>query len=347
MDLTYAVFLLRNENGFGTISSNEKLEISNKSPVFHRLLKKKKILSTWKTNEHKIRFIYWPILIDGECAACFVLGLQTGEFRLTNDQKLAVELLADQAVDLLLRKKLWEKIQATNRQAVFDWMSTAMVHEIRNPLTALETLIQLLPQKREDPFFMDEFQKIMKKEIGRLSDLTNGLLDLSGADPEKMTIVDLKDIIRQIIQLMGPLFFSKKIQLKVKASKNLYLKGNETQLKSLLINLLQNAFKAVESEGVVELSTHFLAKSPRGPNWLKIQVKDNGRGISKENMVKIFSPFFSEDHLGTGLGLAICQRITENHKGYMEVKSQFGKGTVFSLCFPSIPSFKKIKNLPF
>jgi nitrogen-specific signal transduction histidine kinase len=347
LDLTHAVLLFRDEEGFKSPLPKEKFEISEKSIEFRDLIKKNKILIVRSMDRRKIRSVYWPISIDGECVACYLFGLKSKEIRLSNEKKFLMKLLADRLVDLWSRKLLWEKLQTTNRQDIFGWMSAAMVHEIRNPLTALDTIIQLLPQKRGDAFFMDSFQKLMQREISRLSDLTNDFLDFSVGGLEKIALVDLKEIIQQVTQLMGPLFYSKKIRLKVKAPKRLFLSGDKTQIKSLFINLLQNALKAIQSEGVVEISTRFLVKSPYGSNWLEIQVKDNGSGISKENMDKIFMPFFSADRLGTGLGLAICQKITEDHKGYIKVKSQLGKGTVFAIYFPSTPIPKKIKTLPF
>ncbi len=146
-------------------------------------------------------------------------------------------------------KRLWEKLQDANRRDIFGWTSAAMVHEIRNPLTALNTLIQLLPQKRDDDHFIDSFQKLMKREISRLSELTNGLLDLSNFGSEKMAMVDLREILQQVAQLMGPLFNSKNIQLKVKAPKSFFLRGDKTQIECLFINLLQNGLKAVGPGG--------------------------------------------------------------------------------------------------
>ncbi len=346
LNLTSAVLFFRDENGFKSYSSKERNKLPEKDPNFNVLVKKKKVLTSGSKGKTGVRTLYWPILVNAEIAACYVLGLKSGEFQLTNENKILMEMSANRVSDYLSQKHLWENLQVLNRQDNLGWMSAAMVHEIRNPLTALDTLIQLLPQKREDPLFMDSFQKLMNREIGRLSSLTNDLLDFSATGNEKMETVDLNEVIQQVAQLMGPLFYSKKIQLRVKASKGAFLKGDESLLKSLIINLLQNGLKAIGSKGVLEISTRFLAKSAYGSNWVEIRVKDNGKGISPENMGKIFKPFFSEGRLGSGLGLAICQKVVENHKGYLTVKSQLGKGSTFSIFFPSFPIPKKIKILP-
>ncbi len=346
MGLTRVVLLFREKDGFRSYSPSQRIAMSEKNPHFNHLIKKNKILTVWSGSKPKIQSVYFPILVEEDCVACYALVSKSKQFSITGEKKIFMKLLVDRTADFLEKKYLWEKLQSRNRQDVFGWMSPAMIHEIRNPLTALDTLIQLLPYKRMDDIFMYSFQKLMQREIGRLSDLTNDLLDLSNAGPEKKTMINFKKIIQQVIQLMGPLFQSKKIRLKISALKNFCIKGNEIQIKSLFINLLQNALKAIQAEGVVEISIHFLTKTPNGSNWAEIQVKDNGKGIREENLDKIFLPFFSENSLGTGLGLAICRKIVENHEGYIKVKSHPGKGTIFSIFFPLNSISAKIKNLP-
>jgi signal transduction histidine kinase len=185
---------------------------------------------------------------------------------------------------------------------------------------------------------MESFQKLMKQEIDRLSDLTLDLLYFSKITPEKSDKIELSGLVRRVGQLLNPLFRSKQVQLRVKARKSLFLKGNKGQLESLVINLLQNSLKAVSAQGTVEISTDFLLKSPFGAKWLKIDIKDTGRGISPENLSKIYKPFYSTDLLGIGLGLSICQKVVENHQGFIKVKSHPGKGTLFSVYFPGEPN---------
>jgi K+-sensing histidine kinase KdpD len=346
LDLARTAILFRGEGGFKSFSPVERLVIPEGTSHFRQLTLKKKPL-TRGVGQKKARSIYWPVLTDGECVACYALELKPGGSGLTDEEKIFMELLADRTAGFLGEKRLWERIQDANRRDIFGWMSAAIVHEIRNPLTALDTLLQLLPRKRGDSLFMDSFQKLMQREIGRLSDLTNDLLDLSNVGLEKMAEVDLREVIQQVAQLMGPLFYSKNIKLRVNVPKSFFLKGNAAQIESLFINLLQNALKAVRSQGVVEISTNTMAHSPYGPGWLWVRVKDNGRGIAGKNIDKIFTPFFSADRSGTGLGLAICQKIVKNHQGYIKVKSLSGIGTVFSLYFPPSPIHPKIKSLPF
>jgi K+-sensing histidine kinase KdpD len=372
LDLAQASLLFRSEKGFKSFSNLENpaqstgeqaeptqsqrvrkkvlgpgkvMEIPEKSPLFENLIRKQKPICEGGNGKNGgSRNIFWPVVFQQECVACYALTPKSKGSKLKGDGERVIQLLSDWTALFLREKKLWEELENTNREALFGWMSAAMVHEIRNPLTALSTLIQLLPQKRKDEQFMDSFEKLMKREVERLYDLTVDLLHFSKTSTEKMKVIDLQSVIQPVMQLMRPLFNSKKVELKAKPAKSMFLLGNGDQLEGLLINLLQNGMKAAGTQGIVEIAAGFSPRSPQGPNWLKIQVKDNGPGISREDLPKIFKPFFSTDRSGTGLGLAICQKVVENHKGYMKVKSLPGKGTVFTVCLPGLTS-QSIKNL--
>jgi signal transduction histidine kinase len=209
-----------------------------------------------------------------------------------------------------------------------------MVHEIRGPLTALSTLVQLLPKKKGDERFMMSFQQLMVREINRLADMTETFFSFTHPQQKKIALIEFSQVVNQAVELLGPLFEVKRVQLKKKNHLNLFFKCDEQQMESLVLNLLQNALESVNSRGKVEISTALLSRSAYGPGqWMELKVKDNGSGISKENLKRIFDPYFSTRSRGTGLGLAICQRVVENHRGNIKVSS-LKQGTVFQIFLP-------------
>jgi signal transduction histidine kinase len=136
------------------------------------------------------------------------------------------------------------------------------------------------------------------------------------------------------VQLLSPLFASKNVELKSINLPGLKLKGDGGQIESLVVNLLQNALQSVGSRGKVAISTGFIPRQKdRGP-FVEIKVRDNGPGITKEKLTKIFEPFYSTRTDGTGLGLAICRKIVENHKGFLMATSPAKKGTSFKITLP-------------
>ena len=278
---------------------------------------------------------FWPVKSGSGWAGCYGLGRKRNGKFLSDEEKGLMELLVARTEHEFEDQRLWKILERSDRLASVGFMSASMVHEIRNPLTALGTLVQLLPRKKDNPEFMESFQKLMLREIDRLNCLTETYLNFSKFNVEKAEWVDLHKLIGQKIQLLAPLFASKDIQLKSDNLPGLRLKGDGTQIESLVVNLLQNALQSVGPRGMVAISTSFMPrKKDKGP-FAEIKVRDNGPGITKENLDKIFDPFYSTRTDGTGLGLAICRKVVENHSGLLTATSPANGGTYFRIMLPA------------
>lgn len=334
--MSQAVFWVRHKDGFETLDEDGALFSPAPRDLYGRLNQRRK---PWlfSSNQKKGWSGFWPVLVDRQLAACYGLGRVTGGKKLGKDEKTLMELLADRTACFLKEKQIWRHLEAANRQSSLGLMSAAMIHEIRNPLTALSTLVQLLPQKKDDEKFMESFQKLMLQEINRLTRLTETFLNFSKSVKGQSSLVDLGRVVEQAVQLLNPLFATKKVRLNAPVAKGMVLKGDESQIESLVLNLLQNAFQSVGNHGVVEVSIKLFSRFSAGPGpWIELRVKDNGRGISKAELSKIFTPFFSTRESGTGLGLAICQKVVQNHGAYLKVVGQVKKGAIFSVIFPAV-----------
>lgn len=279
-------------------------------------------------------FLFCPVVIKKELAACLVLGPKVKGASFTTAEMELLEFVVERIALRIRQENLWEELAKANRRALAGWISSAMIHEIRNPLSALNTLVQLLPRKRNDEVFLLSFESLMRKEIERLGKLTEDLLAFSKDAKGGTTQVDLSVLLEHLGRLLKPLFRSKKVNLTIDVPRGLLIQGSEDQLESLFLNLLQNSFKAIKTNGKIEITGKHLAKSPYGKNKIKIEVQDNGQGFSGDLGKKIFDPYFSTDPNGAGLGLVICQRVVENHGGHISVKSAPRKGALFSVFFP-------------
>ncbi len=179
----------------------------------------------------------------------------------------------------------------SDRQSAIGFMSLAMAHEIRNPLTAMGTLVQLLPRKKSDEKFMGEFQKVMNRGNQPPYPFNESVLDFSKDGGEKSELMDFQEVVDQVIKLLKPLFDMKKTRLIVRNPRTPYFTGNDHQIQSLIMNLLQNAFQSAGPGGMVQISTS-LTGGKSGPHWIQLSVRDDGPGIPKENLKKIFNPYF-------------------------------------------------------
>lgn len=330
-----AVFALRHEKVLKTTGGKSPFSAPDQKAVMAHL---SRTLKPWiRGKKDGGRWLgFWPVVVRKDWVGCFALSRKPRHQGFSSEEKKLMELLADRTAFYLEEQRLWKYLKRADRQSSLSFMSAAMIHEIRAPLTALSSLVQMLPEKKDDELFMSAFQPLMLREINRLSGMTETFLGFTKFYPKGTGRIEFSQVVDQTVKLLGPLFEIKRVQLKVKNSRDLFFKGNEAQMESLILNLLQNALESVDSRGKVEISTALSSRPAHGPApWIELKVKDNGTGISKENLKKIFNPYFSTKGGGTGLGLAICQRVVENHRGNIKASSS-KRGTVFQIFLPAV-----------
>jgi signal transduction histidine kinase len=332
LDLTRAVFVLRYDQVLKTPQGKSPFNGHQQKIIVNRL---NRSLKPW-IPEKKVGFGwlgFWPVVTGRYWTGCFALGFKRCPGDLSVEEKKLMELLADLTSFYLEERRLWEILERADRQASLGFMSPAVIHEIRGPLTALSTIVQMMPEKKNDETFVKSTQPLMLHQINRISGMADSFFSLDHLGAKRKTRVEFFQVVDQVVRLLSPLFEMKRVQLKVKNSAGLFLKGNESQLESLLLNLLQNALESSHSDGKVEISTALLAHKNEQGSWIKLTVKDNGTGIPKECLKKMFDSYFSTKGRGTGLGLAICQRVIENHQGKLKTTSS-KRGTVIQIFLP-------------
>jgi len=209
-------------------------------------------------------------------------------------------------------------------------MAAGIVHEIGNPLSTIVTYSRICLNKERDEEERDILKTIYESAL-RIDKLAKGLLMYSRPSVEEWEDVDINKVIEDSIGVVEYQFREEREYRIVKRlSPNLpSLKGNSGELQQVFINLFLNAFQAMPDGGTLTVSTEKIG------DFLEIKVSDTGMGISKENLSRIFDPFFSTKprDKGTGLGLSITQRIVNNHMGCIKVESEEGKGATFTITF--------------
>lgn len=277
---------------------------------------------------------FWPVVIGKDWIGFYALGVKAGGKSLNTEESQLMTLLADRTSWCLERGRLREYLEKAERESALGFLSAAMVHEIRNPLAALSTLAQLLPQKKNDQNFMESFERLMLRETGRLTDLTENFLGFLKPAEGKAVPIDFSAVVSQTVDLLKPLLMTKKVKFRMSNNPGLVLMGDEQQIRSLALNLTKNALESASLGGLVEISTAWRPHSAHeSPTGIEFKVKNDGVGISKENLRKIFTPYFSSKEKGAGLGLAICQKVVENHGGTIQAGSS-GRSTVFQVFLP-------------
>jgi len=213
-------------------------------------------------------------------------------------------------------------------------------HELRTPLAAIKNAVQLILQGKTGEINENQknFLSMAERNISRLTNILNNLLDLSRIESGKIDLkieeLDPRTPIEFILSSLKPQADGKSIQLRIEIHKELpAVYGDREKIEQILTNLVGNAIKFTPEGGEITVSAR---PSPQGKNKLAISVRDSGIGISEDQFEKIFEKFHQvEGSLhrsvsGTGLGLAITKGLVEAHHGEIWVESQIGKGSTFT-----------------
>jgi len=239
--------------------------------------------------------------------------------------------------DLTRWKKLEAEVQRTQRLASLGEMAAGIAHEVRNPLNAVQGFAQILQEdaaKRGDAT-ASEYCRIILEEVGRIDRIVQDMLDFTRQREITMTMVEVGELLRWLVKQMQPEARQAQVTLALSLAENCQFRiaGNADKLKQLFLNMIRNAIQACSAGGKVEVH---LARAPTATVYpeMVVHISDDGCGIPPEIKEKIFNPFFTTKDVGAGLGLAICQKIVEQHSGRIEVESQPGLGSTFSVYLP-------------
>jgi len=238
-------------------------------------------------------------------------------------------------------KETREQLVHAEKLASLGQLSASIAHEINNPLAGILTYTKLLAKKisgdtLEKGAALDHLSK-MESEVGRCSRIIRNLLDFSRQTEPTLRLVDVNQVIEQVLAMVGHQAQLQNVEVVRELSPSLSkVMADSDKLQQVFTNLTLNAIQAMSGGGKLTLRTSV------ENSQVRIDVQDTGCGISKENLSKLFTPFFTtkEKGSGVGLGLAVVRGIIERHKGEIKVQSEVGKGTTFSV-YLGVPDDEK------
>jgi signal transduction histidine kinase len=240
----------------------------------------------------------------------------------------------EQATQTLRSLEVYVRQREKERLAALGEMAAGLAHEIRNPLGAIKGAAQFLDPSQNRP--ESAFLKVIIEETDRLNRVVSQFLDYSKPASIGFESIDLNDLIKRTVE-NARLGIPSHIQLSLELPKYpVVAQVVPEQIQQVILNLIHNAVNALanvaEPKILIELSK---VSGYSGKDFSAvIVVEDNGCGIPRENIDKIFIPFFTTSTRGTGLGLSICQKIIEAHNGYISVASEVGRFTRFTVILP-------------
>jgi PAS domain S-box-containing protein len=242
--------------------------------------------------------------------------------------------------DLSAVRALEDRLQRSDRLAALGTLAAALGHEIKNPLTAILTFSRHLSRRYADESFREKFQRVVPRELERINEIVDRLMELARPARLSFTTVQLAALVDGVVDLYGNELEAKRIVVTREYARDVpSIRADENALYRVIVNLVANALEAMGPGGRLTLRLGW-AESPRRRGQHRrvlIEVEDTGPGIPADERDQVFNPFYTTKERGTGLGLAIAHKIVEEHGGTLDVASTPGVGTTFSAVLPMLP----------
>ena len=293
-----------------------------------------------------------PLIAKQRLIGIINLGMKGNKKMYTHEDLELLTTLANSATIGIENAQLYENMKNTkkimlraDRLASLGTLAAGLAHEIRNPLVAIKTFTQLLPERFDDEEFRNYFSTVAAGEIDRISTLVTELLEFSRPSGPFFQQENLNDILDKMITLIKTEAKQKELTIEATLADDLpTVTVDKEQMKQVFINILLNAIQATPEKGTILVATRKIVKSNGGPGFVQVEISDTGIGIPEEELDKIFTPFFTTRAKGSGLGLAISHQIIQEHEGTIDVKSVDKKGTTFIINLPTNPLILKHNN---
>jgi signal transduction histidine kinase len=228
------------------------------------------------------------------------------------------------------QESLREELRRTENLASLGRLLAGVAHEVRNPLAAMRSTVQLwqrLPDRARTPESMDA----VVKSVDRLNDLVSRLLYFARSGHDARRPVDLNALVRDVLELTRAQADGQKVTVGAELDPKLpTLAGSAQALQQVVLNLTANALQAMPAGGRLECLTRWLPAQGQA----ELRVRDTGPGVPAEARARLFEPFFTTRPEGTGLGLALCREIVRQHGGSIELAEGSGPGAEFVVRLP-------------
>ncbi len=218
-----------------------------------------------------------------------------------------------------------EKVTEKLKLDTLKQVTAGISHDLRNPLATISNALYILKDASEEK--KQEMFAMIKKSVDSMSTMLKNFTEF-----EKEIILNLEqtDILCIIKESLGYLVFPDNIKIDIADVSVQQINIDQEKIRRSLLNILQNSIQAMPEGGILKITTKKIN------NMAEIDIKDTGIGISKKNLTKMFTPFFSTREGGIGLGLVNTKRIIESHKGTIKIKSEKNKGTTITINLPLV-----------
>ena len=232
-----------------------------------------------------------------------------------------------------------ETLYRTEKLAALGTLSAGIAHEMNNPLGIITSRIEIMLLDAEGqnlpPQVLEDLQ-VLHRATQRVARIAANLRSFARQAPREHARIDLNAVVAETLLLVRKPLEADGIVLVTTLDPSLaMIVGDPGTLQQVLLNLVTNAREAMAGRGgEIRIETGIVGERP---DWVRVVIRDTGPGISAEELSKVFDPFYTTKTTGTGLGLSVSYGIIQDHHGTVDVQSAPGRGTTFTLAFPTAP----------
>jgi signal transduction histidine kinase len=282
-----------------------------------------------------------PIVADQQLLGFVLLGPKLSADPYYKEDVDLVGILVNGASIAIRNAELYREIRAAEadrqrnaRLAALGAMASGIAHEVKNPLVAIRTFAELLPERFTDEEFRTDFSRVVLQEIDRIDGLIGQLRGLALASERTMTPLDIHGPLEQLLTLLKDQFERARVAIAVARDRDTpRIAGNSDQIKQLFLNVLINAIEAMPDGG--RLAVRVASPGDLGRPGVVVEFSDTGSGIPPDLLESVFDPFITTKAKGTGLGLSISRGIADAHGATISARNNDpGPGTTIRIEFP-------------
>jgi signal transduction histidine kinase/CheY-like chemotaxis protein len=303
---------------------------------------------TWLTEVSADEIFVVPLIGKDRVIGALAVDNRRGGQSLGADGRMLVEGLATQAVIAIENAQLVDdlrrsraQVRRVDRLGTLGTLAAGLAHEINNPLVSLNTFLSLAPEKRQvdDESFWGDYHELACSELERIRGLVEAMSRLGRGGPApslSRDVVDVGEVAKQVIHLLHRETERAGVTVRLEIADDVpAIQAVRDQIHQVVLNLVLNSIQASRKDGEIRVKVD--SDGPLdAPVGVRLMFRDDGDGISEENLERIFDPFFTtkDPDKGTGLGLMISHQIISDHGGSIEVDSSLGNGAIFHVRLP-------------
>ncbi|HEY0257401.1 MAG TPA: GAF domain-containing protein [Candidatus Methylacidiphilales bacterium] len=289
--------------------------------------------------EHIVSMLAVP-LIFGEKAVGVLTIYTQQRHRFSNDEIKLLTTLGDLSAVAIEKGRLLarvvdmeEKLRASERLSALGLLAAEIAHEIRNPLTVMQMLFHALVETLQMDATSQRDAELISEKMRQMNCILDQVLSFARSSEPIKELVRAEQLIDDVFLLTRHKLHDQGIEIRNSVTGDLpQFRADRAQVEQVLLNLILNAADAMPEGGILRLGA--AQEDYEGAPHIALSVRDNGQGMTPEQIENLFAPFLTYKESGTGIGLAIVKKIMENHQSKMQVDSKIGQGTRFKLFFP-------------